>query len=168
MSTLIVNELRTDEFSPTIPLIELGYRVIKSFRQTYTSGEWNPDNNYNWVPGMFADYTPESASSRIRVYCSIPAAGRNAAHAISHWIFYANGSEIGRHSRSANHYENNHTYTWDFASWGTSAGRIGYQMRSPVQVLYKSKLLPRRIFFSLIKLRNRSSFLTFKLFHLLV
>jgi len=132
MSTVSVNDIQIDEFRTLIPVSELGYRVIKQFRSTYTAGEWNNSTGYNWVPGMFVDYTPLSASSRIRVHCTIPMAGRNAAHAISHWIFYSNGgsTEVGRHSVSGQHYEDSQTYVWDFASWGTNNRRIGYQMRA--------------------------------------
>ena len=130
MSTLITNSLQLDSDRPPVPLSELGYRIIKDFRQRHTAGEWNPNDTFNWVPGMFNDYTPLREDSRIRVYCTIPQASRNAAHAIAHWIFFANGVEIGRHNVSGNHYEDNCQYTWDFESWGTTQGRIGYQMRS--------------------------------------
>ena len=132
MSTVIVDNLSSDEMvgSDNIPLTELGYRVIKEYTSIYTSGQWNPNNSYAWMPGMYVDYTPLSSSSRIRVYCSVPGAGVNSAHAISHWIFYRNGTELGRHSVSGQHFEDNNTYTWDMASWGTTSGRIGYQMRS--------------------------------------
>jgi len=130
MSILLVNEIKSGDNEPSIALTELGYRVIKNYRQTYTAGQWNPDNVYNWVPGMFFDYTPSSEASRIRVYCHLSYVGLNAAHGISHWIFYANGVERGRHNISGNHLEDNSCYTWDFPSWGTTAGRIGYQMRS--------------------------------------
>jgi hypothetical protein len=132
MSTVIVDNLFYNSEDPNskIPLTELGYRTIKGYRQIYNSGQWNPDTNYNWVPGMFYDYTPQLSTSRIRVNCIIPYLSLNAAHAISHWIFYANGVEIGKHSVSGNHIEDNSSYIWDFASWGTTEGRIGYQMRA--------------------------------------
>jgi len=130
MSTVIVNQLTVDESRTQIPLTELGHRVIRSYRATYTGGQWNPNATFNWAPGMFYDYTPALASSRIRTYCHLSYVGLNAAHGISHWIFYANSVEIGRHSVSGNHLEDNSVYTWDFASWGTSSGRIGYQIRS--------------------------------------
>jgi hypothetical protein len=130
MSTLIVDQLYCDPHEAPVPLTQLGYRIIKNFRQNYDGGAWNPDNTYNWVPGMFNDYTPLLSTSRIRVWCHIPYVGLNAAHGISHWIFFGNGVERGRHSVSGNHIEDESTYVWDFASWGTTAGRIGYQMRS--------------------------------------
>ena len=131
MSTVIIDQLQFDPEQPQVPLTELGHRIIRNYRATYTGGQWNPDTNYNWVPGMFYDYTPESASSRIRVYCHLSyARNSGAAHGISHWIFYANGVERGRHSVSGNHLEDHSCYTWDFASWGTTSGRIGYQMRA--------------------------------------
>lgn len=131
MSTVIVDSITVDNQRTQIPLTELGHRVIGNYRQTYTSGQWNPTTTYAWIPGLFYDYTPVSASSRIRVRCHVPYARNSGqAHSISHWIFYANGTEIGRHSVSGNHLEDMSVYTWDFASWGTTSGRIGYQMRS--------------------------------------
>jgi hypothetical protein len=132
MSTIIADSLRVTERDLIIPMSQLGHRVIKEFRNTYTGGEWNPAATYSWVPGMFVDYSPADIFSRIRVSCHIPYASRNAAHAISHWIFYANNVELGRHSISGNHIEDNSVYVWDFSSWGTIIGRIGYQMRSYV------------------------------------
>ena len=131
MSTVIVDQLAVDETSPLIPLTQLGPRIVKSYRATYTSGQWNPTTTYAWVPGMFYDYTPAYSTTRIRVVCHIPYAGINVAHAISSWIFYSNTStEQGRHSISGEHLEDFSAYQWDFASWGTTSGRIGYQMRS--------------------------------------
>lgn len=131
MSTIIIDGLSADINNPEVPLTELGYRIIKNVRRDYEGGLWNPDTNYNWVPGMFYDYVPLSASSRIRAYCHIPhARNSGAAHGISHWIFFANGVEQGRHCISGNHIEGQGLYLWDFASWGTSSGRIGYQMRA--------------------------------------
>lgn len=130
MSTIITDQLQYDYDRPQVPVSELGHRIIKNFRQNYDSGAWNPDTNYNWVPGQYADYTPLSSSSRIRAWCHIPYVGLNTAHSISHWIFYANGVEQGRHCVSGNHLEDMSSYVWDFASWGTTEGRIGYQMRS--------------------------------------
>ena len=131
MSTVIVDEIYCDPHLAPVPLTQLGHRVIRNYRATYTGGEWDANNSYNWVPGMFYDYTPLSASSRIRCWIHLSyACNVGNAHGISHWIFYANGTEQGRHSISGNHLEDNSVFVWDFASWGTTNGRIGYQARS--------------------------------------
>lgn len=131
MSTLIVDEIVCDPHQAPVPLTQLGYRIVKINRQNYDGGQWNPNTAYNWVPGMFLDYTPLLASTRIRCWIHMSyARNSGAAHAISHWIFYANGTERGRHSISGNHLEDNSVYVYDFASWGASSGRIGYQNRS--------------------------------------
>ena len=44
-------------------LIGLG---IKEYRQTYQNGSWEPSDSYAWAPGLWVDYQPASASSRIR------------------------------------------------------------------------------------------------------
>lgn len=131
MSTVITNDIQCDYEQPIVPLTELGHRIIKNYRATYTGGQWNPNTTYNWVPGMYTDYAPASSSSRIRVYVQMSyARNSGAAHGISHWIFYANGVERGRHSVSGNHLEDRSCYVWDFPSWGTTTGTIGYQMRA--------------------------------------
>lgn len=131
MSTIIVdNIVLGNELQPS-SISELNFRrIIKEYRQKYTGGMWNNSTSYVWVPGMYVDYTPASNASRIRVYCQIPYVGINSAHAISHWIFYANGTEQGRHSLSGYHLEDSSNHIWEFASWGTNSGRIGYQQRS--------------------------------------
>lgn len=146
MSILIVDKIVVDDRNEPISVTELGHRVIKNYRQNYTGGSWNPDTNYNWVPGMYYDYVPASASSRLRVSCNIPVAGVNAAHCISHWIFYANGTEQGRHGVSGQHHEDRRIYTWDIASWGTSSGRVGYQSRSYANDNHEVRVFVTRYF----------------------
>jgi len=129
MSTLQVNTIQagTSEFS--IPVSELSGRIIKTYKDTYLLGAWVPSTDYTWLPGGFADYSPERSDSRIRFSLSLCMAHQDG-HAISHNIFYANGVEIGRHSISGQSPEHRHLYVWDVASWGDFTGRIGYQMRA--------------------------------------
>jgi hypothetical protein len=131
MSTLIVDNIICDPHLEQVPLTQLGYRIIRISRQNYDGGLWNANTTYNWVPGMNMTYTPARSDTRIRVWCHMPY-GRNSgsAHGISHWIFYANGVERGRHSISGQHIEDMSVYVWDMASWGTSAAQLGYQSRS--------------------------------------
>ena len=134
MSTLVTDTISPDPNLAPLSLDQLRRRVIREKRFTYTGGGWRNNNTFNWVPGAFDDYTPLSASSRIRGYWTLPVARWvGAAHSISHWIFYANGVEQGKHSLSGHHLEHRATYVWDFPSWGTSTGRIGYQMRMYAQ-----------------------------------
>lgn len=129
MSTLRVDNLRGVTNEALVPLSELRQRWINSYYASYNSGSWQPSTAYGWAPGLFYDYTPASASSRIRTTCNF-SYSHASGHAISHCIFYANGVEQGRHSIAGQSPEHRHAYIWDFASWGTSAGRIGYQIRS--------------------------------------
>lgn len=128
MSTVRVDELKTPFQSTAIPISELTQRVIKTYRNVYTGGSWEPSDSYQWAPACFVDYTPASASSRIRFSINISFAHSNG-HAISHCIFYADNVEIGKHSISGQSPEHRHLYVWDVASWGTSQSRIGYQIR---------------------------------------
>jgi len=129
MSTLRVDNIQAGSSEYSVPTSQLRQRVLKTYRLQYRSGSWEPSDAYQWLPNGFVDYIPISASSRIRFTLNISYA-HATGHAIAHMIFFANGVEQGRHSISGNHIEDMSVYIWDFASWGTSSGRIGYQMRS--------------------------------------
>jgi hypothetical protein len=113
-----------------VPIVELQERTIQSFSATYTGGEWNPNTSYNWIPGSFVDFTPRRPDSRITYYYRAPHAWVASSHAISHWRFFVNGRTWFWHNTSGTHIEDACTFRWDFPSWGTTNGRIGYQMRS--------------------------------------
>jgi hypothetical protein len=50
---------------------------------------------------------------------------------ITHWIFYRDHIEYGRHSRSGHHVENAFAQEWDVPSWGAGQyGRLGYKFRA--------------------------------------
>lgn len=130
MATLTVSTLKNSAGSVTIPVADLRNRTIQHYQSTYTGGEWNPNNSYNWIPGGFVDFTPRRADSRIRFMYRIPYAWVAASHVISHWKFYVNGQVYFWHNMSGTHIEDGNTLVWDFPSWGTTNGRIGYQHRS--------------------------------------
>lgn len=113
-----------------VPIVELQERTIQSYSATYTGGAWNPNNSYNWIPGSFVDFTPRRADSRITYYWRGPHCWQGNAHAISHMKFYVNNNVWFWHSTSGNYIEDGCTFRWDFPSWGTTVGRIGYQLRS--------------------------------------
>lgn len=129
MSTLRVDNIQGGARDNLIPLSELRHRVVKTARNSYRSGSWLPSLSYQWAPAMFIDYTPARGDTRIRFSINISYAHANG-HAIAHCIFFANGAEQGRHSISGQSPEHRHLYVWDVASWGTSNGRIGYQVRN--------------------------------------
>lgn len=130
MTTLTVNALKHTNSGHAIPIKELTARVIQRHVADYTGGEWNPDNTSNWVPGSWVDFTPLRSDSRISYIWRCPHAWSNNTHAISHWRFYVNGILYFWHSTSGVHIEDGCVLKWDVPSWGTSAGRIGYQIRS--------------------------------------
>lgn len=112
-----------------IPIKELEVRVIQRYENTYTGGSWNSGTSYSWVPGGYVDFTPLRADSRISFIYRVPVYRSNNTHVISHWRFYVNGNIYFYHSTSGTHLEDGATYKWDVPSWGTTQGRIGYQIR---------------------------------------
>lgn len=130
MGTLTVTALQPTSSSVVIPVSELNYRVIQHYEATYTGGEWNPDNNYNWAPGSWVDFTPRRADSRIRYIWRAPYAWVVAAHCISHWRFHVDTQVYFWHSIGGYHQENGSAIKWDVPTWGNYTGRIGYQIRS--------------------------------------
>lgn len=130
MGTLTTNAFKNTAGTVVVPIKELKGRVIQRYLADYTGGEWNPDATSNWVPGAWVDFTPLRADSRISYTWRCPHAWSNATHAISHWRFFVNGLLYYWHSTSGVHIEDGCTIKWDVPSWGTTAGRIGYQIRS--------------------------------------
>lgn len=129
MSTLVVDNLKSPNQQEPIPISELQQRTIKTYRNVYTGGGTVLSTSYTWITAAFADYTPARSDTRIRFSLSLSICGPDA-HAIGHFIFYANNVEQGRHNISMNWLDQRHLYVWDVASWGTTQGRIGYQGRS--------------------------------------
>lgn len=140
MGTLTIDAISNVAGSFIIPVDELVPRVIQRYENTYTGGEWNPDNTSNWAPGGFVDFTPRSAVSRINFIWRVPHAWVAASHAISHWRFFVNGILYYWHSQSGVHIEDGCVIQWDVPSWGTSSGRIGYQVRSYANDNHETRL----------------------------
>lgn len=130
MGTLTVNQISASNGGVVVPVKELGVRTIQRYQNTYTGGDWNPSNTSDWLPGSYVDFTPLRADSTIIYQCRIPVAWRNAAHCITHWRFYVNGFLLHWHDSNGYHLEDGCTWKWEFPSWGTTTGRIGYQVRS--------------------------------------
>jgi len=131
MGVLTTKSLQPVSGANAYPVIELVNRVVQRYENSYTSGMWNPDNNYNWAPGSYVDFTPKRADSRIVYMWRVPhCRDVGSSHAISHWRFYVNGAIWFYHSVSGRHIEDGCVIKWEVPSWGTSQGRIGYTIRS--------------------------------------
>lgn len=131
MRTATVETISNTSGSLTVPTKELTSRIIQQYNADYTAGEWNPNNTYTWAPGGYVDFTPRLADSRISYIWRVPhACYRGQTHAISHWKFFVNGVVYFWHSVSGRHIEDGNVLKWDVPSWGTTQGRIGYQIRS--------------------------------------
>ena len=129
MTTLRVDNLQHQNREYLLPISQLRQRVVKEYRQTYQNGSWEPSDSYAWAPGLWVDYHPARADTRIRCSWTFNFAHIDG-HAISSCVFYSNGStEQGRHSIAGQSPEYRHLYVWEFDSWGTSRARIGYQIR---------------------------------------
>ena len=129
MTTLRVDNLQHQNREYLLPVSQLRQRVVKEYRQTYQNGSWEPSDSYAWAPGLWVDYHPARADTRIRCSWTFNFAHVDG-HAISSCVFYSNGStEQGRHSIAGQSPEYRHLYVWEFDSWGTTRARIGYQIR---------------------------------------
>jgi hypothetical protein len=116
----------------TVPVTELKTRVIQYYRADYTSGVWNPDNTYNWIPGTFYDFTPRKSDSVIFYSMRLPTSRHTsgATHCIGNFYFYANNIIYYQWEESLQHMDNGKTWQFQVPSWGTSTGRIGMQNRA--------------------------------------
>jgi hypothetical protein len=140
MGKLTTNTVANLTGTVAVPVRELSARVIQRYMLEYTAGEWNPDNTSNWAPGGWVDFTPRRADSKISYMWRVPHAWSNASHAISHWRFFVNGIVYYYHSVSGTHIEDGCVIKWDVPSWGTTAGRIGYQIRSYANDNHETRL----------------------------
>ena len=115
----------------SIPATYFKRRILQKLTWTYRQGWWRGDNTYRWIPGCYADFVPLRGDSKIRVSMNIPARNYGSAHSISHWIFYRDNQEIGKHSRGGHHIERADTMEYEIPSWGEGqSSRVGYMMRS--------------------------------------
>jgi hypothetical protein len=133
MSSIIkVDTIQDENGLNSITTSSFQRRTIQRLSYTHRVGWWRPDNTYYWVPGAYIDFRPLRGDSRIKVSFTIPKRQYgNSQHSISHWIFYRDEEEYGRHSRSGHHVENSFTTEWDMPSWGANSySRIGYKVRS--------------------------------------
>lgn len=129
---LKVDSLQNEAGTITIPVSQMQHRIIQRVTYNHRAGYWTPENTYYWCPGAFIDFQPRRSDSRIRWSGSIPFRQyAYNAHGISHWIFYLDDIEIGRHSTSGHHYEQAACQEWDVPSWGAGdSKRMGYRIRS--------------------------------------
>lgn len=132
MTGVLRTEFIQDEgASFSLPVWNMQRRIIQRVSYVHRTGWWRASNTYYWVPGAYVDFRPVRSDSRIRLTFSIPTRDYGSAHMITHWIFYVNGTEYGRHSRGGHHVENAFAQEWDIASWGAGQyARAGYKVRS--------------------------------------
>lgn len=133
MSSILKVDTINDENSLySITTSNLQRRVIQRLSYTHRVGWWRANNTYYWVPGAYVDFRPLRGDSRIRFTFTIPVRQYGGGqHTISHWIFYRDEEEYGRHSRSGHHTENSFSTEWEMPSWGANSySRVGYKVRS--------------------------------------
>jgi hypothetical protein len=138
---LTAGSLQNEASTVTIPISHMQRRIIQRVSYTHRIGWWRGNNTYFWVPGAYVDFRPIKSTSRIRFTYSIPTRDYGSAHMISHWIFYVDDIELGRHSRGGHQVENAFATEWDIEGW--SAGtyrRIGYRFRSYTEANHNSHL----------------------------
>lgn len=107
-------------------------RIIQRASYTHRIGWWRANNSYYWVPGANVNFRPLRGDTRVRVTFNVPTRQYGSSqHSITHWIFFLNEIEYGRHSRAGHHTENAFSQEWDIPSWGEMQyGRVGYKVRS--------------------------------------
>lgn len=129
-ATLKVNNIRNVSGTVSMPTSYLHRRLVQRVTRWFRGGVWNPGNNYREVPGSFITITPRYSNSYIVYTWMCPLGHRGAAHSISHWIFFANGQEYARHSRSVDHQESGAIHRWEVPSWGAGkTSSLGYYTR---------------------------------------
>jgi hypothetical protein len=129
---LTITNVNTKDFafnsSGALTLIE-NFNTVNQRLITYSPGvPYYGSTTFDWLAGCYCDFTPTSSTSYIRFLCKY-GTGYYNDHCISHLKFFANGVEICRWSSSLRYDERTCHFERIIPSWGTSAGRIGLQMR---------------------------------------
>jgi hypothetical protein len=129
---LKVDTIQNAAGSISIATSTMQRRIIQRVSYTHRTGWWRSDNTYYWIAGGFIDMRPIRSDSRIRISFNIPTRQYGGSqHSITHWIFYVNDVEYGRHTRGGHHTENAFTQEWDVPSWGANQfARAGYKTRA--------------------------------------
>jgi len=128
--------LRTDNVGNSsgaynVPTHYMVSRVIQRETIYYRSGWYRPTNDYYWAPGCWAWFKPLRSDTQIRFSLNVHLRWYSSAHSISHWIFYVDDVEYGRHSRSNHHQEGQGQTEYVVPSWGEGKmSQIGYRVRS--------------------------------------
>lgn len=109
----------------------LARRVVQRVEYTHRVGWWYPNDTYHWIPGGYLDFTPVRNDTRVRIVINIPTTWYGNVHSITHWIFYRDEIEYGRHCRGGYHNQDTFAQEWDVPSWGEGhMARLGYKARS--------------------------------------
>lgn len=124
--------IQNEAATATITASHMQRRVIQRVSYVWRNGWWRSDNAYYWVPGTMVNFKPMRGDTRIRYSTNVPVRQYGgSAHSITHWIFFLDNIEYGRHSRGGHHIENVFSSEWDLPSWGTNQIRaMGYKVRA--------------------------------------
>lgn len=130
MPSLNVDRLETNDGYNKILGRELTNRPIQIYRREFRDGEWNPNTDFNWIPGAYVDFTPLRSDTRLRYRVRLPMAWVSSSHAIAHYEFYANNVLFASFGTSGTHAENAGCYDFEVPSWGTFSSRLGLKTRA--------------------------------------
>jgi hypothetical protein len=93
----------------------------------YTGGAWAAPSTFDWVPGLYYDYTPLRADSLIKWSANFSIYWNDSNYGIMHQYFYWNGRLRDAWTYGGIYYEHRTHYERIYPSWGTTSGRIGIQ-----------------------------------------
>lgn len=129
--TLRVNSVGNVSGTYTVTGTYLVSRVVQRQTVNYRDGWYRPIDTYYWAPGCWLWFQPSRSDTHIRFSMNMHLRWYNSAHSISHWIFYVDDVEYGRHSVSNHHQEGQGQREFMLPSWGAGKrSQIGYRIRS--------------------------------------
>lgn len=125
------------------------YEILNRVRYVYTGGAWTTNGtSWEWIPGLYYDYTPVSSNSVIRAIAGWTAHRAGTYDIISHmeWarsnsdgssITYLDSFPMADHS--ATYMSIWHTYQQELPSWGAgTTQRLGLRVRSADYTNYRA------------------------------
>jgi len=87
------------------------------------------DNTYRDLTGSTIVYTPPPGATRVKYSFDFSSYWDGGAHAIAHYKFFIDGTEVlwARHNRSAQYQESRYTFNWTIPIGGTANTNTGRQ-----------------------------------------
>ena len=110
------------------PVWQPAWRMISSQSIKYTGGSSAAGTSRNWIPGMYADFTPSSATSKIFINAQFQHSDSGTGSITIAHVYQGTTRHASFNLSGHQYYVGNWNHiNWWMDSWGQSSQRVGIQ-----------------------------------------